>query len=538
MLERRAAPIISTKGLVDETGMGRRAISPFSYFLLVAALLPLALFAFAARQDWQSLHDETRARIGSSRDAIAEHALRVFKTQELVAARVEDRLRGLDPGRGAEIDATLREIETAFPEVSSIALVDAGGTVVIGDGAFPRSPAALAGRPYFRALAGGAEIAIGEREGEPAGERFMVAFPRRDARGAFAGAVVLAVSPDGFRRFYGDTFPTRGSVGLIHRDGAILVREPEGPGDPRTMLPESPFFRLIAGGGRGVTRVTTAVTGRAIELGYAQVGNLPVYAFYAVAEEDLRAAWRERVARTALYFAPAVGLLAALAYFAWRSHVRLEEAVALRTRALSAAITERETLLREVHHRVKNNMQIISSMIRLQDRMATQPTETVRRIQAMAMVHELVYAATGPVTRIDLAAYGERLCRTLEAGGAGEVTFHLDLEPIHLDLERAMPFALILSEVATNAFRHAYPGAEGRIEVVLRRDGSDVSLCVHDDGRGFNPEIDAKGGFGLKLVRGLAVQLGADYAFERGSGTRFTMTFPFEAPVPGSIAAT
>jgi two-component sensor histidine kinase len=536
MLERRAAPIVSTARAVDESGTGRRAISPFSYFLVAAALLPLALFAFAAHQDWRSLQDETRARIASSRDAIAEHALRVFKTQELVAARVEDRLRAIDPGAGAEIDATLREIESAFPEVSSIALVDAEGTVRIGDGVFPRAPGALAERPYFQALKKGSGIAVGAREGEPAEERFLVAFPRRDGGGAVVGAVVLAVSPDGFRRFYRDTFPTRGSVGLIHRDGAILVREPEAPGDARTMPRDSPFFQLIAGGNRGVTRVTTAVTGRAIELGYAQVGSLPVYAFYAVAEEDLRAAWRERMARMALYFAPAAGLLAALAYFAWRSHVRLEEAVALRTRALSSAITERETLLREVHHRVKNNMQIISSMIRLQDRMATQPTETVRRIQAMAMVHELVYAATGPVTKIDLAAYGERLCKTLEASGGGEVTFHLDLEPIHLDLERAMPFALILSEVATNAFRHAYPEAEGRIDVVLRREGDEVELCVHDDGRGFNPEIDARDGFGLRLVRSLAVQLGADYAFDRGTGTRFTMRFRLGNPNPASVA--
>ncbi|KAA2236261.1 sensor histidine kinase [Salinarimonas soli] len=529
MLERRAAPVVSPPAPVDRAGRVRLATSPFSYFLLAAALLPLALFAFAALQDWQGLGDETRARIASSRDVIAEHALRVFKTHELVAARVEDRLRGTTGEAGTD-EGALREIAAAFPEVNAIALVDDTGTVRTGEGPFPRGPGALAGRAYFRALAGGAAMAVGGREGEPSSEHFMVAFPRRDGQGRFAGAVVLAVSPEGFRRFYRENCPTQGSVGLIHRDGAILVREPEAPGDARTMLPHSPFFDLVASGSRGVTRVSTAVTGRAIELGYAQVGPLPVYAFYAVAEEELQAAWRARVARTALYFAPAAGLLAALAYFAWRSHVRLEEAVALRTRALSAAITERESLLREVHHRVKNNMQIISSMIRLQDRVATQPTETVRRIQAMAMVHELVYAATGPVTKIDLGAYAERLCRTLEAGGGGGVRFALSLEPIHIDLERAMPFALILSEAATNAFRHAYPAGEGRIEVALRARRGEVELCVHDRGQGFNPEIDARGGFGLKLIGSLSVQLGAVHRFERGMGTRFTMTFPLEAP--------
>jgi two-component sensor histidine kinase len=301
------------------------------------------------------------------------------------------------------------------------------------------------------------------------------------------------------------------------------------------MLPQSPFFRLVASGNRGVTRVTTAVTDRVIELGYAQVGALPVYAFYAVAHEDLEALWWSRVERVSLFFAPAAALLAALAFFAWRSHGRLEETVAMRTRALSAALDERDLLLREVHHRVKNNMQIISSMIRLQDRVRTEPGETVRRIQAMAMVHELIYATAGPVTQIDIAAYAERLCAAIEASDrTSDVRFALDLEPIRLDLERAMPFALILSEAATNAYRHAYPHGEGRVEVVLRRRDERVELCVHDTGRGFNPEVDVGTGFGLKLIRSLSIQLGADHAFDREDGTRFTLTFPLRPATAGA----
>jgi len=151
----------------------------------------------------------------------------------------------------------------------------------------------------------------------------------------------------------------------------------------------------------------------------------------------------------------------------------------------------------------------------------------------MAMVHELVYATAGPVTEIDLAAYAERLCGALEGDGRHGVCFDLDLEPIRIDLERAMPFALILSEAATNSWRHAYPEGSGRIEVTLRRRGERVELRVHDAGLGFNPEVDGRGGFGLKLIRSLSVQLGAIHAFERGGGTRFSLIFPLAASSGG-----
>ncbi len=109
MLERRASPVVSPASPGLAGARPPRARSPFAFFLLAAALLPLALFAFAAHQEWRGLLDETRARVGSARDAIAEHALRVFKTHELVAARVEDRLEGATPA--ADLTATLAEIE-------------------------------------------------------------------------------------------------------------------------------------------------------------------------------------------------------------------------------------------------------------------------------------------------------------------------------------------------------------------------------------------------------------------------------------------
>jgi two-component sensor histidine kinase len=236
----------------------------------------------------------------------------------------------------------------------------------------------------------------------------------------------------------------------------------------------------------------------------------------ALLDEEMRA--------TAFYFIPAVVALFVLASYAWRRHEALELTVDLRTRALTSALGEKEQLLKEVHHRVKNNMQIISSLIRMQDRVGTSPDETIRRVQAMALVHDLIYTQ-GEFASVDLAAYTRRLCDTLNLHGAGSTTFDLTLEPVTVALDRAMPFALILSEVVTNAIKHALQERTGTIVIALEARNGVGKLTVRDNGTTHNPEVDGRG-FGLRLVDSLSDQLDAITTFEREDGTTFQMTFP------------
>jgi two-component system, sensor histidine kinase PdtaS len=242
---------------------------------------------------------------------------------------------------------------------------------------------------------------------------------------------------------------------------------------------------------------------------------LPVGLFVIVlVDPQMRAA--------ALYFAPAIVALLILASWAWRSHEETESTVALRTRALSNALREKEQLLKEVHHRVKNNMQIISSLIRMQDRVKTSPEETIRRVQAMALVHDLIYTQ-GQFARVDLAAYARRLCETLKRIG-DRTTFDLSVERVTVSLDKAMPFALILSEVVSNAMKHAWRDTAGTITLTLSVHNGVAKLTVQDDGTNFNPEVDGRG-FGLTLVESLSTQLDAITSFEREHGTTFHMTF-------------
>jgi len=232
------------------------------------------------------------------------------------------------------------------------------------------------------------------------------------------------------------------------------------------------------------------------------------------------------------YAIPAAFVLTALAIAAWQNRRELAAAVDTRTRALTDALNERDQLLKEVHHRVKSNMQIISSLIRMQDQVNTSPEETIRRIQALALVHDVV-VVEGQFARVDLAALARRLCDTLAAIKPETIVFQLRVEPVPVGLDLAMPFALILSEVVTNAIKHAFRDMEGTIAVTITHRGEVAKLSVHDDGTGYNPELDGHG-FGQTLIKLLGTQLDAMITIDRTEGTTFSMTFPVDKTETGA----
>ena len=164
---------------------------------------------------------------------------------------------------------------------------------------------------------------------------------------------------------------------------------------------------------------------------------------------------------------------------------------------IRAALKERETLLKEIHHRVKNNMQIISSLISLQADKATE-TETIemlddsqRRIRSMALIHEKLYRS-GSLAEIDFADYIESLIDELLRMynvPPGVITITADIENIQLGVDTAIPCALIINELVSNCLKHAFPdGRTGEVTVALQRANGAHTLTVADDGVGFPVE--------------------------------------------------
>lgn len=215
-------------------------------------------------------------------------------------------------------------------------------------------------------------------------------------------------------------------------------------------------------------------------------------------------------------------------------------AVAEREGRLRGALGEREQLLREIHHRVKNNLQIIISLLNLEVSRLPEDADTasfsasIDRIHAMGLIHQILYSQ-GSLDAVDIGDYSARLISYMSgAYGRPGVRIEQELESIRASLDRALSFGLILNELVTNAFKYgAAERTDAIIRICLRAEGPDVILRVDDDGPGFSEELNPglTDSLGMTLVRSLADQLSGGVAWESGgaqAGVRATLRFPLE----------
>jgi two-component sensor histidine kinase len=209
---------------------------------------------------------------------------------------------------------------------------------------------------------------------------------------------------------------------------------------------------------------------------------------------------------------------------------------------LRRSLVEKETLLREVHHRVKNNLQIVSSLLKLQgdslaDRTAAAALkESQQRVLSMAMIHERLYAGK-QMAEIEFDDYARALVQGLVysyAGRAGNVTRRLLPPSIRLGIGQAIPCGLILNELVTNALKYAYPdGRDGEVLVELHETPAGrIRLAVSDGGQGLPPDFDWKNtkSLGLRIVDVLTKQLGGTFTIDSGQRTSFILEFPRDDP--------
>ncbi|HPS78969.1 MAG TPA: PAS domain-containing protein, partial [Thermoanaerobaculaceae bacterium] len=203
--------------------------------------------------------------------------------------------------------------------------------------------------------------------------------------------------------------------------------------------------------------------------------------------------------------------------------------------ALRASLREKEVLLKEIHHRVKNNLQIIASLLNLQMDSIRDETdrelliESQQRVRTLALIHEKLYGSND-FSRIPFRQYATELCTAMLRGlQAGNVTLAFDIEDVPLAIGSAIPLALILNELISNAIKHAFPGGrEGHVTVSLARNGSrQLVFSVRDDGVGFPEALDIEhaGTLGLQIVSILAGQLRGHVTFGREGGSRVTVSF-------------
>jgi two-component sensor histidine kinase len=206
-------------------------------------------------------------------------------------------------------------------------------------------------------------------------------------------------------------------------------------------------------------------------------------------------------------------------------------------RALSVALAAKDVLLREVHHRVKNNLQTISSLLNMQAGLLPDVAaryalrDAQRRVHSMALIHEQMYGDKD-MDAVDFGEYAKRLVRDLfESFGieAARVSLRFALDPLSLAMDQMIPCGLILNELITNSLKYAFPnGRSGEILVSLRcADGKQVTMTVADNGVGLPPGIDEKRSesLGMRIVEILTRQLGGSLDRQSVDGVSSAVTF-------------
>ena len=205
-------------------------------------------------------------------------------------------------------------------------------------------------------------------------------------------------------------------------------------------------------------------------------------------------------------------------------------------RQIASSLQEKETLLQEVHHRVKNNLQIISSILNLQSSYVKDENsliilkESQNRIKSMSFIHETLYMSKN-FGSIEVGEYIKGLTRNLIHSysiNSNDISLVLDTDEVELSLDQAIPCGLIINEIVSNALKYAFPeNKKGKIEVSVKEEAGVMKIYIADDGIGMKDDFDIEesDSLGLQLIYTLTEQLDGGIEFSGEKGTKYLITF-------------
>jgi two-component sensor histidine kinase len=239
--------------------------------------------------------------------------------------------------------------------------------------------------------------------------------------------------------------------------------------------------------------------------------------------------------RTNLYviIATLVGFLFLISAWAYFKKKKQSEVLKEKNRTIEVALKEKELLVKEVHHRVKNNFQIVSSLLELQtndieDKKALQLIEDGQnRLRSMAIIHQKLYQNKDGL--IDFNDYITLLVKELTSlyPSDKKIEIHIDINKIFFDIDTAIPLGLIINELVTNAYKYAFKEEEGKLNISIDKSAEDYTLKVYDNGTGLKTKtnFDSIKTTGLRLVKRLVKQIHGNIEYKNRSGAYFVITF-------------
>lgn len=503
--------------------------------IAVGVLTALVIGAFAL-STWRDHH---MSRIEAERELtevvrlMEEHTAAALHLANLQLSRVVDLMGGRMPnqlGGLADHDGLVR-LTRELPVADSAWVFDADGNMRATSYDLPPRGLNVSDRAYYTALREGAAGFIsplfwGRLRREPF---FAVSRRIENSKGAFVGGVQVSVKAAYFTDFYRSLSPEPGAVFAIYKDdGSLVMRSVLPPGQESFPKPQI-LLDHLAKAPAGVYQAVTVYDEVERLWAYRRIAGHPMVVVTGLPVTRVLAGWRERTLRNGII---ATVVLAAFLTIARLLAHTLRREAALRGRA-EGLLAEKEMLFQEIHHRVKNNLQIIASFLTMQAvhsrdaATAAAFEEALSRLQSMGLVHQILYEQH-EATVVSMDAYLRALGTTIgQTFGAESRGIAIEVAPsdTRLAMDQAVPLALLANEALTNALKHAFPPGQGgsiRMELA-ERDGA-LTFTLADDGIGM-PE-DAKSGLGMTILSALARQLGGSLEWDVGPGTRLTVTVP------------
>ncbi|MDZ4823923.1 MAG: tetratricopeptide repeat protein [Flavobacteriales bacterium] len=225
-------------------------------------------------------------------------------------------------------------------------------------------------------------------------------------------------------------------------------------------------------------------------------------------------------------------LLLSLAVYVVLNKTRNNKKLGEKNSLIQKALSEKEILLREIHHRVKNNLQVVSSLLSIQSREIQDEkaleavNESRNRVKSMAIIHQNLYSEEN-LTGIDVGDYIRKLSESLFNSykvDKDEIVFETDIDKLNLDVDTTIPLGLILNELITNALKYAFSNSiNPKLRVSLKETSEGLKLEVSDNGVGYNPDSARKDSFGMKMIEAFAQKLNAQWEVKNENGTVVTM---------------
>lgn len=505
----------------------RHTVERTSSLLLASLILIIVILTSGwLVQSYKAARDNLTERVTASTKIVATHAQWLNAAAWQALRRIDDALPASVGDTNAAQIANIQDAVKDLPGRVQAYVVDANGQTVYSTDPQVK-PINITDRAYFSALKDGAQTYVSSLlTSRLNGQQIFVFSRRLSEGGVFRGAAMVSFEVNVLAPIWESVaLGSNSTISLFRNDGVLVARYPT-----IEPLPDSKttprFIEQLKEASAGNYEIISPIDGVQRMVGYAAVpGTRFVVVSAADYAQGMEGFWRN--------FALAMGLatiaiLGALVAGWWiRSLYRHEEMQAAQIRQ---ANEQNELLLREIHHRVKNNLQSVQSLLRIQ----TLPPETQKvlsnRIGAMVAVHERIYSQDG-FQEIDLPALVMAVVDRLVEAYASPVKVRYDIDPVPVDNECATPLALLFTELVTNSIKYAFPDQpDPQITITIRGDENGrATMTVRDNGKGFDVDKTPKN-MGSRLMTGAVRQLGGSARFERDGGTVFHAEVTIRSP--------